>query len=178
MWGVASLHQFNIYQKNVPSKASSVSESGSVSSVRTDDKCDSTLSIPIPTPMVSEQISDNPYNHFNEYNNAQDLTDLITRLADDLCWAVEKDHDRPATFLGVGGRKVFRDLVYKTRFIFMADHRYYKDNDHYDFPQKDIKFRVINTIFPPLMKIPPIRKKMQQNMNKFMIKPFELYREK
>ena len=114
----------------------------------------------------------------DEYKNDQEITALITKLADDLCWAVEKDHDRPATFLGVGGRKVFRDLIYKTRFIFMADHRYYKENDHYDFPQKDIKFRVINTIFPPLMKIPPVRKKMQQNFNKFMIKPFEYYKEK
>jgi len=114
----------------------------------------------------------------DEYGDDKEITALITQLVDDLCWAVEKDHDKPATFLGVGGRKVFRDLIYKTRFIFMADHDFYKAHDHYDFPQKDIKFRVINAIVPPLMKIPPVRKKMQQNFNRFMIKPFEHYRRK
>jgi len=114
----------------------------------------------------------------DEYSDDHEITMLITKLASDLCLAVEKDHDRPATFLGVGGRKVFRDLIYKTRFIFMADHRYYKDNDHYDFPQKDIKFRIINTVFPPLMKIPALRREMQKNFNKFMIKPFEYFQDK
>ncbi len=114
----------------------------------------------------------------DEYKSSEEITVLIKRLAEDLNWAAEKNHDKPATFLGVGGRKVFRDLIYKTRFIFMADHRFYKAHDHYDFPQKDIKFRVINAVVPPMMKIPTIRKRMQQDFNKYMIKPFEYYNRK
>jgi len=91
---------------------------------------------------------------------------------------VENDVKKPETFLGVGGRKIFRDLVYKMKFVFWADHQFYKVHDHYDFPQKELKLKVVNTVFPQLMKVPSFRKKMQQDMTKFMVKPFERFTRK
>ncbi len=114
----------------------------------------------------------------DEYKDPQEITALIEKLAHDLIWAAENDAEMPATFLGVGGRKIFRDLVYKMRFIFHADDKFYKEHGHYDFPQKELGLRVVNTVFPPLLKIPAVRKKMQQNMTKIMAKPFEPYRRK
>ena len=55
------------------------------------------------------------------------------------------------------------------------DNKYYKKHNHYDFPQKELKFKVLNAIFTPLWKMPSMRKRMQQDMNKFMVKPFEKY---
>ncbi len=111
----------------------------------------------------------------DELNNSEDITANINRLAEDISWAVENNIEKPATFLGVGGRKVFRDLIYKLKFIFISDHKFYKKNKHYDFPQKEIKFKVLNGILRPMMKVPSIRKKIQKNINKIMVKPFERY---
>jgi len=41
----------------------------------------------------------------------------------------------PPNFLGVGGIKIFRDLVYENRGILSADHYFYRENGLYDFPQ-------------------------------------------
>ena len=41
----------------------------------------------------------------------------------------------PPTFLGVGGHKLFRDAIWgNLRFVFHADHRYYKRHGLYAFP--------------------------------------------
>jgi len=40
--------------------------------------------------------------------------------------------------LGIGGIKIFRDAIYgRLRFPFQADHKFYKENGLYNFPQKD-----------------------------------------
>ena len=41
----------------------------------------------------------------------------------------------PPNFLGVGGLKIFRDLVYENRGVLSADHRFYRDHGLYDYPQ-------------------------------------------
>ena len=76
------------------------------------------------------------------------------------------------TFLGVGGRKIFRDEVYgMLRFVFQADHRYYKSHELYDFPQKNYKIRRMNLMMTLLTKIPPFRKKFLKIMKDEMVKP-------
>jgi len=114
----------------------------------------------------------------DEYKTSAEITTFIKKFAEDLIWAVENDVKKPETFLGVGGRKIFRDLVYKMKFVFWADHQFYKVHDHYDFPQKELKLKVVNTVFPQLMKVPSFRKKMQQDMTTFMVKPFERFTRK
>ncbi|MBW2457287.1 MAG: flavodoxin family protein, partial [Deltaproteobacteria bacterium] len=49
-------------------------------------------------------------------------------------WTADPWFD-PPTFLGVGGVKVFRDLVYDNRGLLSADHRYYRAHGLYDWPQ-------------------------------------------
>ncbi len=56
-----------------------------------------------------------------------ELAREIDRRAD-LAWR------RPATFLGVAGHKIFRDLVYGNRAVMRADHRHYRRHGLYDFP--------------------------------------------
>ncbi len=68
---------------------------------------------------------------------------------------------RPATFLGVGGMKIFRDEIWgPLRFPFHADHQFYKGNGSYDFPQQDYATRMRNLLFGLMIKIPAIRKEI------------------
>lgn len=60
----------------------------------------------------------------------------IQNLAANLDFALEHHLRRPANFYGVGGMKIFRDLIYIMRGLMKADHKFYKENGFYDFPQK------------------------------------------
>ena len=61
---------------------------------------------------------------------------LTDRLALNIGYAVEKSYAEPAAFYGVGGMKIFRDLIYTMRGLMREDHRFYKKHGFYDFPQK------------------------------------------
>lgn len=39
-------------------------------------------------------------------------------------------------FLGVGGMKIFRDLIWMMQGMMKADHQFYKEHGIYDFPRK------------------------------------------
>ncbi|HEY3424518.1 MAG TPA: flavodoxin, partial [Negativicutes bacterium] len=81
----------------------------------------------------------------------------------------------PATFLGVGGIKIFRDEIWgNLRFPFEADHQFYKANDMYDFPQKDYVTRIRNFFFRLMIKIPAIRREIySEKMITNMVKPYK-----
>ena len=72
----------------------------------------------------------------------------------------------PATFLGVGGIKIFRDLVYENKGVLSADHRYYRDNGLYDFPQYNFKKRLIMAVMLLCKRIPFLRKRVKQMIRK------------
>lgn len=102
------------------------------------------------------------------------LDSLIDTLAVRLVTLAEANYVQPATFLGVGGAKLFRDEIYGSlRFVFQGDHRYYKKHGHYDFPQKKIGLRLTNAAMGMLIKIPAFRKKVQQEMKSFMLMPYK-----
>ena len=62
--------------------------------------------------------------------------DSIRTLSARLAWALAHGYNPPRDFYGVGGMKIFRDLVWLARGIMLEDHRYYRANGLYDFPQK------------------------------------------
>jgi multimeric flavodoxin WrbA len=79
---------------------------------------------------------------------------------------------QPPTFYQVAGTKLFRDAVWsRLRVVFQADHKYYKEHGVYNFPQKNYKWRVINSILVMLTKVPFIRREFIKRMKKEMIKP-------
>jgi multimeric flavodoxin WrbA len=68
----------------------------------------------------------------------KELTRRIQFAADSFSQYFKKPWTRPANFLGVGGRKIFRDLVYQFKDLMVEDHAYYLSKGLYDFPdQKD-----------------------------------------
>jgi len=82
-------------------------------------------------------------------------------------------YTKPPTFLQVGGTKLFRDVIWsRLRPVFQADHRYYKEHGYYNFPQKNYKWRLINSLLMLLTKIPLFRREFVRKIKKEMIRPF------
>ena len=79
----------------------------------------------------------------------------------------------PDNFLGIAGRKLFRDEVWgRYRFVFQADHRYYKRRGFYDFPQKNWRMRLHNAWLTLRLKVPKTRRQIRNSLPGFMVKPF------
>lgn len=97
----------------------------------------------------------------------------IQTLADSLVFALEKKLSRPANFYGVGGMKIFRDLIYIMQGMMKADHRFYKTHGIYDFPQKQKKRIFQMKLVGAMISIPSVQKKMKGQMNKYIIGPYQ-----
>lgn len=109
----------------------------------------------------------------DEYATSAQIDTAIDALAARLVSLARKHYLPPDSFLGVAGRKLFRDEVWgRYRYIFQADHRYYKKSGFYDFPQKDWKMRLFNAYFMLRLSIPKFRRQARNTMAGFMVKPF------
>jgi len=96
----------------------------------------------------------------DEEQDSAALDAQIQQLAEHSLRCAHQGYVRPATFLRIGGMKIFRDEIWgHLRTVFQADHRYYRANGIYDFPQKDFKVRLLNTVVPLLFTIPAIRRR-------------------
>ena len=97
----------------------------------------------------------------------------IQSLADNLAFAMAHQLTRPANFYGVGGMKIFRDLIYVMQGLMKADHKFYKEHGIYDFPQKQKKriwqMRLVGT----LLAVPSIQKQARGKMTEAMVAPYE-----
>lgn len=97
----------------------------------------------------------------------------IQTLADALVFAMEKKLSRPANFYGVGGMKIFRDLIYVMQGMMKADHKFYKAHGIYDFPQKQKKRILQMKLVGAMLAVPSVQKKMKGQMNQYIIGPYQ-----
>lgn len=97
----------------------------------------------------------------------------IRSLADNLAFAMEQKLTRPANFYGVGGMKIFRDLIYVMQGLMKAAHKFYKEHGIYDFPQKQKKRIWQMRLVGALMAVPSVQKKARGKMTEAMIGPYE-----
>jgi multimeric flavodoxin WrbA len=80
----------------------------------------------------------------------------------------------PATFLGVGGMKIFRDDIRgDLRIVFKADHRAYRKTGVYDFPQANPLKRLAVWLGYWITSIPAVYRGMIRNFPAFMIMQFK-----
>lgn len=109
----------------------------------------------------------------DEPENSEEVDRLLEILAGKVIRHVELGYRRTESFLGVGGSKILRDMVWgEVRWVFQADHRYYKKEGYYDFPQKKWRLRIRNMFMAGLMKFPRIRKKIYEMTLKQMTENF------
>ncbi len=97
----------------------------------------------------------------------------IDKLAVTLDYAISNNLNKPANFLGVGGMKIFRDLVYQMRGMMRADHKFYKEHKQYDFPQKHKVMSLAMYLVGAMLGSDKIRAKMGNKMNEGMLMPYK-----
>lgn len=97
----------------------------------------------------------------------------IDKLAENLSYAITYKFNKPANFLGVGGSKIFRDLVYQMRGMMRADHKFYKEHNQYDFPQKHKVMSMAMYLVGAMLGSDKIRAKMGNKMNEGMLMPYK-----
>ncbi len=102
-----------------------------------------------------------------------DTDSQINTLAKTLAFALETKHTTPQNFWGVGGMKIFRDLIYQMRGMMKADHKFYKKQGIYDFPQKNKGKALLMYAVGALLSSEKILSKMGNKMNEGMLMPYE-----
>ncbi len=97
----------------------------------------------------------------------------IDRLAETLSYALEHKYVPPQNFYGIGGMKIFRDLIWLMQGMMRADHKFYKAHGQYDFPQKKRGMMLKMYLVGSLLANEKIKAKMGNKMNEGMLMPYE-----
>lgn len=113
-------------------------------------------------------------------SNEQNPDEQIDRLAKTITYAMKNQLTQPSNFLGVGGMKIFRDLIYQMQGLMKADHRFFKEHGQYDFPQNKkgtiIAMYLISSLVnnKKLMNNKKVKAKIGSNvMNEGMLMPYK-----
>ena len=97
----------------------------------------------------------------------------IDRLAKTLCYALDNKYVPPQNFYGIGGMKIFRDLIWLMQGMMKADHQFYKAHGQYDFPQKQWPTMLKMYLVGALLASPKLKAKLGNKMNEGMLMPYE-----
>ncbi len=97
----------------------------------------------------------------------------IDQLVAKLTYALENKYRVPQSFYGIGGMKIFRDLIWLMQGMMRADHKFYKQHKQYDFPQKKRGTMLKMYLVGALISSPKIKAKMGNKMNEGMIAPYQ-----
>lgn len=93
--------------------------------------------------------------------------------ADKLAYALVHRITVNENFYGVGGMKIFRDLIFEMQGMMRADHKFYKEHHFYDFPQKKIATILFMKLVGLLLRMPQSKTMMQSKMTEGMLTPYE-----
>lgn len=123
---------------------------------------------------IIEARADTGGNFFCGVATDEERTDeQIDDLAKTLVFALESKQTRPRSFWGVGGMKIFRDLIYEMRGMMRADHKFYKKQGVYDFPQKKKVRPLLMYLVGFLLSNEKVVNKMGNKMNEGMLAPYK-----
>ena len=105
-------------------------------------------------------------------SNEFDADTEIDSLAKRLFYATEHKYVQPSNFYGIGGMKIFRDLIWQMQGLMKADHRFYKKHGQYDFPQKKAGTMLAMYLVGGLMSNKKLKAKMNGKINEGMLMPY------
>lgn len=97
----------------------------------------------------------------------------IDKMAAALSYALEHQYVPPQNFYGIGGMKIFRDLIWLMQGMMKADHKFYKEHGQYDFPQKQCGTMLKMYLVGALLSSPKIKAQMGNMMNEGMLAPYK-----
>ena len=96
----------------------------------------------------------------------------IDRMAASLAYALDNKYVPPQNFYGIGGMKIFRDLIWLMQGMMKADHKFYKAHGQYDFPQKKRGTMLKMYLVGALLSSEKSKAKMGNAMNEGMLMPY------
>ena len=96
----------------------------------------------------------------------------IDQLSKTLSYALEHKYVPPQNFYGIGGMKIFRDLIWLMQGMMRADHKFYKSHGQYDFPQKKFGRMLMMYLVGELLAHDKLKAKMGNKMNEGMLMPY------
>lgn len=105
----------------------------------------------------------------DEHNPEKEILNLCLNLK----FGLDNNFVPPQTFYGVGGMKIFRDLIYQMKGMMKADHKFFKANGQYDFPQKKKGIMLLMYLVGAMMSNPKIKSKIGNQMNEGMLMPYK-----
>ena len=97
----------------------------------------------------------------------------IDQLALSLEYALKHKNTQPQNFYGVGGMKIFRDLIYQMQGMMKADYRFFKEHDQFDFPQKKKGTILAMYLVGAMLSSKKIKAKMGSKMTEGMLAPYK-----
>ena len=97
----------------------------------------------------------------------------IDKLSEKLEYALNNNYVPPQNFYGIGGMKIFRDLIWLMQGMMKADHKFYKAHGQYDFPQKKRSRMLMMYLVGALLSNPKLLSKMGNKMNEGMLMPYK-----
>ena len=103
----------------------------------------------------------------------EDPDAAIDQLSRRLCYALEHRYVPPQNFYGIGGMKVFRDLIWLMQGMMRADHKFYKAHGQYDFPQKQWPKMLAMYGVGALLASPKLKAKAGSAMTEGMLMPYK-----
>ena len=107
---------------------------------------------------------------------ATDETDTdasIDQLCRELQYSLTHKNTGPQNFYGVGGMKIFRDLIYQMRGFMRADHKFFKEHGQYDFPQKKWAQSLAMYLVGAMIANPKLHSKINGQMTEGMLMPYK-----
>ena len=102
--------------------------------------------------------------------NPDEAIDLLSQR---MCYALEHKYVPPQNFYGIGGMKVFRDLIWLMQGMMRADHKFYKAHGQYDFPQKQWPKMLAMYGVGALLANPKLKAKAGSAMTEGMLMPYK-----
>lgn len=111
---------------------------------------------------VTDTTVDEPLNEF-----------AVKDLCEKIDYALEHEYNPPSNFYGVGGIRIFRDLIYKMRGFMREDHKFFKSHGQYDFPQKKIGTIIGMYLVGMMFSSETVQKKAGAKISEGMLAPYK-----
>ena len=97
----------------------------------------------------------------------------IDQLVSSLEYALEHKNTQPQNFYGVGGMKIFRDLIYQMQGMMRADYKFFKAHGQFDFPQKKKGTILAMYLVGAMISNKKIKSKLGNKMTEGMLMPYK-----
>lgn len=114
----------------------------------------------------------------DEQGDAADITGEIRGLAGRMGLALDYGLRRPGTYRAVGAHRIFRDMIYQLKNIFVQDYNYYSKNGMLDYPNTRPSVHAMRLFSSVGFAHPRLNRWLRHNLPSLRLRPFKSLVEK